>query len=311
MKALSGDLAAHLRGAGNDPLSAAAFRDLSWRIILEAGAFLAVPFALFIAVAIGAHLLQRPFVVSWTKVEPKWSKIGIMSGFHRLFGPQGLVMFAKGLVKVAAVATACWFVLWPRRNDLASLFDASLSAALSQTHAMVMLIAYCTLVIFGVIAVLDYVWQAFDRRQRLMMTRQEVRDEFKQAEGDPHVKARLRAIRSEKSRRRMMAAVPSASVVVTNPTHFSVALKYESGAMAAPVVVAKGVDSLALRIREIAKENNVPVVENPPLARSLYATVDIDEAVKPEHYKAVAHVIGYVMRLKGKLAARADGRRAN
>jgi flagellar biosynthetic protein FlhB len=138
-----------------------------------------------------------------------------------------------------------------------------------------------------------------------MMTLQEVRDEHRQSEGDPHVKGRLRQIRAEKARQRMMAAVPTASVIITNPTHYAVALRYESGEMAAPVCVAKGADLIALKIREIAAAHNVPVVENPPLARSLYATVDIDETIKPEHYKAVAQVIGYVMRLRAKLASAA------
>jgi len=132
------------------------------------------------------------------------------------------------------------------------------------------------------------------------MSKQEVKEEHRLNEGDPLIKARIRRIRAEKARKRMMAAVPRATVVITNPTHFAVALKYEQGEMAAPVCVAKGVDALALRIRAVAEENKVPVVENPPLARALYATVEIDEAVPPEQYKAVAQVIGYVMKLTGK-----------
>jgi len=135
------------------------------------------------------------------------------------------------------------------------------------------------------------------------MSKQEIKDEYRQTEGDPTVKAKIRQVRTERARRRMMAAVPEATVVIANPTHFAVALKYESGKMAAPVCVAKGVDALALRIREVAEEHEVPVVENPPLARALYASVEIDEVVPPEHYKAVAQVIGYVMRLTGKLRA--------
>jgi flagellar biosynthesis protein FlhB len=138
--------------------------------------------------------------------------------------------------------------------------------------------------------------------RRLKMTRQEVRDEHKQNEGDPIVKGRLRQIRSDRARKRMMAAVPKASVIITNPTHYAVALSYDSDKMGAPICVAKGVDSLALKIREIGQEHNVPIVENPPLARALYAAVDLDETIKPEHYKAVAQVIGYVMKLKNKVA---------
>src|SRR5581483_8514299 len=152
-------------------------------------------------------------------------------------------------------------------------------------------------------AAADYFWQRMQFLKRNRMSKQEIKDELRQSDGDPAVKAKIRQIRNERARKRMMAAVPSATVVITNPTHFAVALKYESGKMAAPVCVAKGADSLALRIRQLAEEHDVPVVENPPLARALYATVELDEAIPPEHYKAVAQVIGYVMRLSGKLRA--------
>ena len=137
--------------------------------------------------------------------------------------------------------------------------------------------------------------QIFDHRKKLRMTRQEVRDEAKQSEGDPHVKARLSQIRMERSRQRMMQAVPTADVVITNPTHFAVALSYDQDMMAAPKVVAKGVDAVAFRIRETAEAHDVPIFENPPLARGIFASVEIDEFIKPEHFKAVAEIIAFVM----------------
>ena len=140
---------------------------------------------------------------------------------------------------------------------------------------------------------------------RNRMSKQEIKEEYKQNEGDPHIKSKIRQLRQERSRKRMMAAVPTATVVIMNPTHYAVALKYESGKMAAPICVAKGVDALALRIRAVAEDSGVAVVENPPLARALHAVVEIDEPVPPEHFKAVAQVIGYVFRLKGKLPAKA------
>jgi flagellar biosynthetic protein FlhB len=157
------------------------------------------------------------------------------------------------------------------------------------------------LVALAVIAGGDYIIQRFRFLQRNRMSKQEVKEEFRQSEGDPAVKAKIRQIRMERSRRRMIAAVPEATVVIMNPTHFAVALKYESGKMAAPVCVAKGVDALALRIRAVAEEHEVAVVENPPLARALHASVEVDQAIPAEHYKAVAQVIGYVMRLSGKI----------
>jgi flagellar biosynthetic protein FlhB len=138
----------------------------------------------------------------------------------------------------------------------------------------------------------------------MRMSKQEQRDEYKETEGDPFIKGKLRQIRTQRARKRMMAAVPKASVVVTNPTHFAVALQYEMASAGAPRVVAKGADLIAARIRELARQHGVPVVENPPVARALYATVEIDQEIPPEHYKAVAEIISYVLRLKGKLAKR-------
>jgi flagellar biosynthetic protein FlhB len=145
--------------------------------------------------------------------------------------------------------------------------------------------------------------QRYRFMQRNKMSKQEIKEEYKQNEGDPHIKAKIRQIRQERAKKRMIAAVPGATVIITNPTHYAIALKYESGKMAAPVCVAKGVDLLALKIREVAKEHDIPIVENPPLARALHATVEVDEVIPQEHFKAVAQVIGYVMRLTGKIKA--------
>jgi flagellar biosynthetic protein FlhB len=157
--------------------------------------------------------------------------------------------------------------------------------------------------IVTILAVTDYAYQRYTFTKSMRMTKQEVKEEHKQTEGDPKIKSKLRQIRMQRSRRRMMKAVPTASVIITNPTHFAVALLYEMGAASAPKVVAKGADLIALRIREIGEENDVPIVENPPLARSLYASVEIDHEIQPEHYKAVAEIISYVFRLKGKMKA--------
>ena len=157
------------------------------------------------------------------------------------------------------------------------------------------------LVVIFIIAVLDLLYQRFEHMKKMRMTKQELKDEYRQSEGDPHVKAKLRQLRQEKARARMMQAVPTADVVITNPTHYSVALKYDPDKNDAPIVVAKGVDDLAMRIREVARENDVIILPNPPLARVLFDTVELDEAVPPDQYKAVAEIISYVFRLKGKL----------
>jgi len=157
------------------------------------------------------------------------------------------------------------------------------------------------LAVYFIFAAGDFAYQRYSNHKQLMMTRQEVREEFKQAEGDPHIKGKLRQIRMERARQRMMQAVPKADVVITNPTHFAVALAYEPDTMQAPTVIAKGQDNVALRIRTLAEENDVPIIENPPLARALHAVVEIDQQVPEEHYKAVAEIISYVWQLKGKM----------
>jgi flagellar biosynthetic protein FlhB len=169
---------------------------------------------------------------------------------------------------------------------------------LQQILALTLKLMAGILAMLALIAGLDFLYQKFANLRELRMSREEIREEHKQAEGDPIVKGRLRQLRMERTRRRMMAAVPKADVVITNPTHYAVALQYEQGTMEAPKLVAKGTDLVAHRIRDLATEHNVPIVENPPVARALYAAVDIDREIPPEHYKAVAEIIGYVMKLR-------------
>jgi flagellar biosynthetic protein FlhB len=225
-----------------------------------------------------------------------------MAGFVRMFGPDGWMNLVKGLCKMAVVGVAIWTQLWPERGMLESILTQSPGAVVGDMNHLLFKVLIAALSALMVIAGLDYFLQRFRFMQRNRMSKQEIKEEYRANEGDPAVKAKIRQLRHERSKKRMMAAVPTATVVIMNPTHFAVALKYESGKMAAPICVAKGVDALALRIRGVAEDNDVPVIENPPLARALYASVEIDEAVPAEHYKAVAQVIGYVMRLSGKMS---------
>ena len=225
-------------------------------------------------------------------------------GVCRLFGLEGWINLAKGLVKIAIVGMAIWTQLWPARGILEAILIQSPVGVIGDMNLLLFRVLVAALSALGVIAGLDYFFQRMRFIQRNRMSKQEIKEEFRQNEGDPIIKAKVRQIRHERARKRMMAAVPGATVVITNPTHFAVALKYESGKMDAPICVAKGIDALALRIRAIAEENGVPVVENPPLARALHAAVELDEAVPPEHYKAVAEVIGYVLRLSGRMPKR-------
>ena len=282
------------------PLDGRGAQSLLAGVALNAGAVLAAPLPLLFLCAVVGGLMQGRPTLSWERVSPKWSKLNPLTGLKRMFGMQSLVEFLKTLAKCAVVGIVGVAVVWPYGSRLETALFGSAPDILALAGGLVVKLLLAVVIIVAVIAVGDLVYQRFAFMKKMRMSRQELKDEFKQSEGDPHVKARIRQIRLERSRQRMMANVPTADVVITNPTHFAVALKYDQAAMAAPKVVAKGVDSLALRIREVASEHKVPIVENPPLARTLYASVDLDEEIKPEHYKAVAEVISYVMKLRGR-----------
>ena len=261
-------------------------------------------FAVIIAAGLAGHLLQARPGFALDKIAPDLSKLSPLAGFRRLFGVEGWMNLLKGLVKIAIVGIAIWTQLWPERGGLESILDQSTVGVVGDMSRLLFKVLTASLVTLGVIAGLDYFWQRMRWLSRNRMSKQEIKEEYRQTEGDPVIKSKIRALRHERAKKRMMTAVPQATVVIANPTHFAVALKYESGKMAAPICVAKGVDALALRIRAIAEENDVPVVENPPLARALHAAVEIDDPIPPEHFKAVAQVIGYVFRLQGKIPAR-------
>ena len=255
---------------------------------------------LLVVAALFGNLVQHRPVFTAERLKPDFSKLSLLKGAKRLFGLDGIANLIKGMLKMALVGGAAFLVLWPERSHMAASFDMGAGALAGLMLELVLKLAAAALVVLGGIAALDYIYQRQRFLARHRMSRQELKDEVKQSEGDPQVRAKIRQIRESRARKRMIAAVPGASVVITNPTHYAVALRYESGKMVAPVCVAKGVDTVALRIREVAKEHEVPVVENPPLARALYATVELDEVIPPEHYKAVAGIIGYVLKLAEK-----------
>jgi flagellar biosynthetic protein FlhB len=260
-------------------------------------AAVAIPFLLLMLAALAGNLVQHRMVWSTQTMAPKLSKISPLSGLKRLFSKQALANFAKGMVKLLLVGTVLIALMWPERRRLIALVDTDLSAVLPLTLALALKQLGAVVAILAVVAAADYLFQYRTWYERQKMSLREIKDEFKQTEGDPTIRGKMRQVRQTRMRRRMMANVPKAAVVITNPTHYAVALQYERG-MDAPVCVAKGVDLVALKIREIAGEHAVPIVENPPLARTLHAAVELDQAIPPEHYKAVAEVIGYVMKLR-------------
>lgn len=271
------------------------------RTLVDLGLILAPLLGLLLFLAFFASVGQSGLVYSPKKLEPDLSKLSLIKGFKKLFSMRSVLEFAKGILKLSLVTAVALGLVVPLLDDIELLPAADLVESLDRIYQLGILLMVGTVAVMTVIAVLDFFYQKYDHLKQMRMTKQEVKDEHKQSEGDPQIKARIRRLRIERAQRRMMAAVPEADVVITNPTHYAVALKYKMAEMPAPKLVAKGVDSLAFRIREMAEAHEVPVVENAPLARALYAAVELDEEIPEEHYRAVAEVIGYVMRLRGDL----------
>ncbi|MGZ5803141.1 MAG: flagellar biosynthesis protein FlhB [Xanthobacteraceae bacterium] len=279
------------------PADGYAISKLLETLSVEILAATAMPFLLLVLAAIGGNIIQHRFVWSTEQLAPKLSKISPLAGAKRLFSKQALLNFIKGLIKLGVIGMALFMLFWPERNTMENMMSIEPIGLLSLTRSMSLKLLGTVVAILAFVAALDYLLQYRQWYERQKMSLVELKDEFKDTEGDPKIKARIRQLRQERMKKRMMAAVPKATVVITNPTHFAVALQYERG-MNAPICVAKGLDAVALRIREVAGKHGVPVIENPPLARILHATVDIDDEIPAEHYKAVAEVIGYVMRLR-------------
>src|SRR5271156_3867903 len=274
-------------------------RSLEYAMIAALG----VPLLLLALAAIAGNLIQHRLVWSGEALKPKLSKISLAAGAKRIFGKQAAANFGKGLFKLVALGVVMTAILWPERHRLESFLHFDPAMILQVTANLTVHLMGAVVAMLAVVALADYLFQYRQWFERQKMSLQEMKEEFKQSEGDPHVKGRLKQLRAARMKKRMMAAVPKASVIITNPTHYAVALSYERG-MSAPVCVAKGADNIALKIREIAKQHDIPIVENVPLARALYATVEIDDEIPVEHYHAVAEIIGYVMRLKRGLGGR-------
>lgn len=267
------------------------------KIGVELLAALAVPFLILMLAALAGNIVQHRFVWSSEALAPKFSKISPLAGMKRLFSKQSLANFVKGLVKLGIIGTVMVVLLWPDRDRMEGLVTMDPAALLPFTSAISLKVLGAVVALLAVVAAADFLFQYRTWYGKLKMSLQELKDEYKQTQGDPFIKGKLKQIRQMRMKQRMSAAVPKASVIITNPTHYAVALQYERG-MDAPVCVAKGVDAMALQIRKIATEHDVPIVENPPLARALHASVEVDQTIPPEHYKAVAEVIGYVMKLR-------------
>ncbi len=282
---------------GDEASMTRVIRDLAANV----GLLMAIPLAFLLAVGLISAIGQTGWVVVPKKVLPDLQKLNPINGFSRMFSLHSALELGKSAAKLIVVGALLYMVVHPRIAELALLPTMDMSAILDYLQHLLLRLLFAVVLLQITIGIGDWFYQRYAFMKKLRMTKQEVKDEHKQTEGDPMVKSRIRSLRMARARQRMMAAVPKADVVVTNPTHYACALKYDADTMNAPALVAKGKNLVALRIREIAEQNDVPVVENPPLARALFATVELDREVPPEHYKAVAEVISYVFRLKGKL----------
>jgi len=261
-------------------------------------------FGIMVLSAIGFNVVQVGLLWAPKKIKPELSKISLIKGVKKKFSMATIVEFLKGIVKLGITALVSFSLALPLLGDVTLIPDMDFSLVLERIYWITLWLLAGTLMVMTALAALDLLYTRYSYTKSLRMTKQEVKDEHKESEGDPQVKTRIKKLRYERAQQRMMAAVPEADVVITNPTYYAVALEYKSETMAVPKLIAKGIDSLARNIREVAEEHDVPIVENPPLARALYATVELEEEIPEEHFLAVAEVIGYVMRLKGEIPSR-------
>ena len=277
-------------------------RTLRWAG-LEA-AIMAAPFmlAMFVIAAV-AHASQSGLLFTTKPLTPKLDKLNPVAGFKRLFGTRNAVKGGMGIAKLAVAGSIAWVVITAKLPDLAGLSNLGAIAGAREMLAIVAEIAAWVIAVFIILGVIDMMYQRWQHTRDLRMTKQQIKDERRTMDGDPEVKRRRMRIAFEMAMQRIRKDVPQADVVVTNPTHFAVALKYDAATMAAPMVTAKGADLMAYRVREVAVANGVPIVERPPLARALFHHVEVGETISAEHYEAVAEVLAYVYRLERRAAS--------
>ena len=292
--------ASFIERSGDTHVDAANFVILFKQGVFSFFKIMSIPFAIFMILGIFASLSQTGFIYAPKKLEPNWNKLNIFAALPKFINKQKIVESLKGIIKISVVSIIAYIALKPYISKTELLPSMETYGILDFIHNAVVLLLFTVTMAVLVIAAGDYAWQKYSHLQKLRMTKQEVKEEYKQMEGDPLVKSKIRQIRMDRARQRMMENVPKADVVIVNPTHYAVALEYKMNEMPAPKVTAKGVDTVALRIKALAEDNEIPIVENPPLARALFASTELDQTIPTEHFKAVAEVINYVMQLKNQ-----------
>lgn len=253
------------------------------------------------AVAFVSDLFQVKWRPTSKPLQPKFSKLNPLNGIKKIFSAQSLVELVKSVAKILLIALVTYSYIKKKRGLLYALYDMSMMQAVNLIGETVIELGIRISAIYMIIAGADFMYQKYKFKNDMKMTKQEVKEEYKNAEGDPEIKGKIKARMREASQRRMMQAIPKADVVITNPTHYAVAIRYDTEVAPAPIVVAKGSDYLAQKIKQIARENNVEIVEDKPLARMLFANVDVDKQIPPELYQAVAEILAMVYHAQGKV----------
>lgn len=279
-------------------LSTQAIASLFKNIILQWMLIVLPFFAFGVIIALLVSIVQVGWKVSTKPMKPELSKFNPINGFKRMFSKDSVFELVKSIVKIGLIGYMAYASIRDHQNELFILYDLELNQAIALVGGLVIDVGFKISLVYLIVGIADFVYQKHKFNEDMKMTKQEVKDEFKNTEGDPQIKGRQRRKMQEVSQKRMMQDVPKADVVITNPTHFAVALRYDTKESTSPVVVAKGADYIAQKIKEIAKDNQIEIVENKPLARMIYHNVDVGAEIPPELYQAVAEVLAYVYRLK-------------
>ncbi|GAB7388233.1 flagellar biosynthesis protein FlhB [Bacillaceae bacterium] len=276
-------------------------RLLFTQIVIEAGKILLPFFLIAVTVSAGSLYLQTGFLASGEPLKMKWERINPLQGAKRIFSLRSLVEMLKALCKVALTTSAAVYVLWGEKEELLAISQKTVAQAAGALAFLAVKLGMAIAVLLFVLSIFDYLYQRYEHEKNLRMSKQEVKDEYKKTEGDPLIKGKIKERQRQMAMKRMMQEVPKADVVITNPTHYAVALAYRAEEMNAPTVVAKGKDFLALKIKELATAHGVATMEDRWLARTLYHSVEVGEEIPEELFRAVAEVLAYVYRLQGKV----------
>lgn len=272
------------------------FQELAFKILLIVGPI----FLVALLVAILGNYLQIGFLLTGEPLMMKWNKLNSIEGAKRIFSLRAVVDFLKSVLKMLIIGYVVYTTLWGEKEHIMQLSGLPLEETLSFTASLTLNLGIKIGIVLIVLAAFDYMYQKYEYEKSIRMSKQDIKDEYKKTEGDPLIKSKIRERQRRMALQRMMQEVPKADVVITNPTHFAVALKYDAGKMEAPTVIAKGADYVAFKIKEKAKEHGILTMENKPLARALYAQVDIGETIPADMFQAVAEVLAYVYKVKGK-----------